>query len=81
MEQIAILLALDEGRLDGLSPAQLGTFKQLIGSELEDLDETSMTALQQGGALDAGTKSSLLALIDRLVADLGAAVGGARQYG
>jgi F-type H+/Na+-transporting ATPase subunit alpha len=69
-EQVALLLAVDEGRLDGIDLPAVERFKDQLGDWLRERCPRALERVGQSGALGDEDRHDLLAAIDALVAEL-----------
>jgi len=69
-QQIALLLAIDEGKLDALPLARVETFKSRLGAWLKERCPRALERVQKSGQLGDEAREDLLAAIDALVAEI-----------
>jgi len=70
LHQIGLLLALDQRRLDDLSPVQVERFKREAGHHLAENCPQIKPALAASGSLSDEQKQQLIGAIDTLLADI-----------
>ncbi|MEJ2120576.1 MAG: F0F1 ATP synthase subunit alpha [Alphaproteobacteria bacterium] len=68
--QVALLLAVNEGRLDDLPLGDVEHFKDRLGDGLRDRCPRAFERIGQSGALEDDDRQDLLAAIDGLIAEL-----------
>jgi F0F1-type ATP synthase alpha subunit len=71
--QIALLLALSEGLLDGLTPEHVAALKARLPEWLVEHASAAVHRIEQTGELDEATRSALLGAMRTLGAALGLA--------
>ncbi|WP_353476221.1 F0F1 ATP synthase subunit alpha (plasmid) [Salipiger sp. H15] len=76
VDQVALLAALAEGRLDPLRTELLPELRRRLPGRIDAEGGDAATAVQQTGALDDTQRAALVALVAGLVAELGAAEAG-----
>jgi F-type H+-transporting ATPase subunit alpha len=70
VEQVGLLLAVGEGKLDGIALEQVGAFKKQIGDRLKEVAARGVARVSQSGELCDEDRADFLRAIDSLVSDL-----------
>ncbi len=69
--QVALLLAVDEGKLDGLPMAHLESFKARLGEWLQERCPRALARVEATGELGEEDRHELLAALDALLTEFG----------
>ncbi|MBE9636332.1 F0F1 ATP synthase subunit alpha [Salipiger mangrovisoli] len=76
VDQVALLAALAEGTLDGMSSEHLAELRRRLPSRIDAADETARLGIARSGGMSEAERAALVAVVAGLARELGTAEAG-----